>query len=839
VILNGSSILESKGVGLLGDITFSGMINSDLIPRDLIINTSGNTILNGSIGETLPLASLRINATGHTEIYGGNVTTLGDQDYSDAVTVHSDTEFVTSNSNITFLDTLNSGGSNRNVIFTAGTGNISFAGSVGGLNSLGSIQIKSANQFTAHNITASSLMQISGSGLTMLNGDLNTTGTIYIKGTDLQLNALANTVYGTIVIDLFGNGYIDSNALLNASNSTVNINNGTVYNSGQIISRSGTNLRNYSSLTLSGQILGTVDLMDSSTANITGQISGLVTIHNSSWFISNGTLNEGLLISGGSARLTGGTVNRTGNQSTIVSRSGSIVAQNTIIHGSTGSTGDTPTVYISGGNIDLGNATVPGHNTFTNGNGTRYLIFNNATANASVIGNVMNGVDTASANLSELYDTVDRIIDGVDFAGKGLVRIKADNVFVTKDSYYNQLGSSASDVQRAIDSAAVNDHIHVKAGDYNVTNSSNNGVVRINKSLRITGDGVVTTSVRAFVLSNGSNITDWGNISATSNVTILNGSVISNATSTPSLVTLIDNNGSLIFESGAYFNAQLDVVDKNLSIRSTAPGSPSIINSIGSGIANTAISLSGNGNITLSDLTLGGPGTALRANHIGRLVINRLLLNPNLSLNDGVVGVISNTGSFEYNGQDQDLTYTFNSTGLSTSLFNNQFLSFSPSGNTIVNGGNANDIFMIDKVMLDTTLNGGSGNDSFSIGTSFATSNASSTTWIDGNSGNNTLNAPVGQTNQFSLISSGMGSLNTSPQTNFENIQNISGGITNDVIVLSRGMVFSSITGGGGFDTIQVQSDSGDTVNMIISGNNSGSISGTSGISAHSQGSQI
>jgi Ca2+-binding RTX toxin-like protein len=206
-------------------------------------------------------------------------------------------------------------------------------------------------------------------------------------------------------------------------------------------------------------------------------------------------------------------------------------------------------------------------------------------------------------------------------------------------------------------------------------------------------------------------------------------------------------------------------------------------------------------------------------------------LNSNLTVTNGVVGTISNAGVFGYNGQDQDLTYKLNSTGFSTSLFNHQFLSFSPSGNTVFNGGNANDSFLIDRIMLNTTLNGGAGNDAFSLGTTMATSNSSSIAFIDGNSGDNTLNAPVGQNNQFSLTSSGSGSLNTIPQTNFQNIQNIIGGIANDVITITRGMVYSSISGGGGYDTLQVQSDAGDTVNMNISGYNSGSISGTSGIS--------
>jgi hypothetical protein len=198
---------------------------------------------------------------------------------------------------------------------------------------------------------------------------------------------------------------------------------------------------------------------------------------------------------------------------------------------------------ISGGTVNLGNATTAGNNTLNLGNGARYLLFNNASANVSAIGNVWNGVDAATANNSQLFDTVDRIIDSVDHSSLGLVRIKANRVYMTPDSFHTPLVSTAADVQRAIDIASPGDTVQVKAGDYKTSNS--NGVVRVSKSLTISGDGAVVTSVRAFVLDSGSDITGWSGISASSNVTIHSGAVISNATSTPSLVNLIDSNGSL------------------------------------------------------------------------------------------------------------------------------------------------------------------------------------------------------------------------------------------------------------------------------------------------------
>jgi hypothetical protein len=380
-----------------------------------------------------------------------------------------------------------------------------------------------------------------------------------------------------------------------------------------------------------------------------------------------------------------------------------------------------------------------------------------------------------------------------------------------------------------VNSASVNEIVSVKAGDYNVTNAPNNGVVTVSNNLTISGAGEANTSVRAFVLNNNSNITMWSGISATSNVTIHSGAIISNATATPTLVSLIDSNGSLIFDSGANFTAELSVANKNLTITSNTPNSYANISTIGSGAANAAIRVSGTGDLNLTDLRLSGPGSALNITNHGSLTITRLALSGGLAdLSTGVKGQIANTGPFTYNGQMTSTDYTFNSTGMSTSTFNNHFLSFIPTGNVTINASNGNDTLTVNRIMLATTLNGGAGDDTFSLGTTDANS---SVTRVNGDTGNNTLNAPVGRANVFTLTGNGTGTLNTGNTTTFSGIQNISGGTTGDIVVVNRGAVFTSITGGGGIDTIQVDSNAGDTVNMTISGTNTGNIIGSNGTS--------
>jgi hypothetical protein len=67
-----------SGVG----ITFNSGINGN---QALVVNDSGTTAFNGTVGGTGPLASVTTDAAGTTHIDGGAVTTSGTQTYNDNV----------------------------------------------------------------------------------------------------------------------------------------------------------------------------------------------------------------------------------------------------------------------------------------------------------------------------------------------------------------------------------------------------------------------------------------------------------------------------------------------------------------------------------------------------------------------------------------------------------------------------------------------------------------------------------------------------------------------------------------------------------------------------------
>ena len=57
--------------------------------------------------------------------------------------------------------------------------------------------------------------------------------------------------------------------------------------------------------------------------------------------------------------------------------------------------------------------------------------------------NVFNGVTLSAATTSQLFAIQDKIVDAVDVSGYGLVRLKADNIYLTPNSYFVPGGTTA------------------------------------------------------------------------------------------------------------------------------------------------------------------------------------------------------------------------------------------------------------------------------------------------------------------------------------------------------------------------------------------------------------
>jgi hypothetical protein len=92
--------------------------------------------------------------------------------------------------------------------------------------------------------------------------------------------------------------------------------------------------------------------------------------------------------------------------------------------------GKQPALLLTGGTVDLGTAADPGNNTL-NVNGPGLVLRNTSPNPVSALGDTFgaNGV-----NLPDPYRIADRIDDGLDTSGRGLVTFVAQNAFVTKSS---------------------------------------------------------------------------------------------------------------------------------------------------------------------------------------------------------------------------------------------------------------------------------------------------------------------------------------------------------------------------------------------------------------------
>jgi hypothetical protein len=196
---NGAVVLNANTVLTGSEITFENTVDSDNtgggtpVSNYRFLTLNADVVFNGAVGSNYALGSLSVS--GDTEINGGIVKTNGTQTYTGAVTLGTNTSFVTNNSNISFGSSIDSKAGVTpapNLSFTAGNGDISVAGAIGSNSALGDITILSAKDVTTNGITADDFTQLAGSGTSTFNGTTNLTGNFDFTGTNLTVNAPMN-----------------------------------------------------------------------------------------------------------------------------------------------------------------------------------------------------------------------------------------------------------------------------------------------------------------------------------------------------------------------------------------------------------------------------------------------------------------------------------------------------------------------------------------------------------------------------------------------------------------------------------------------------------------------
>ncbi|MGA2547222.1 MAG: FlgD immunoglobulin-like domain containing protein [Rectinemataceae bacterium] len=213
VVLTGNVALNS-GSGAINFLT-AATIDDDTTPgnANLIILSSGTTNFAKAVGSTRPITSLTTDAGGGTTIAGGSISTTGIQSYGDAVVLGANTTLSSVNSDIIFgassnLDTTTAG--SQNLTINAGTGNVSFAGTVGSIKRLGALSVTGGSGVAAFIKPAAAMTanSMSFTGPVQLQGVLTTLDTSAANGAisfNSTLDALAAGAQGFTITAGTGN----------------------------------------------------------------------------------------------------------------------------------------------------------------------------------------------------------------------------------------------------------------------------------------------------------------------------------------------------------------------------------------------------------------------------------------------------------------------------------------------------------------------------------------------------------------------------------------------------------------------------------------------------------
>ena len=160
---NGTALVQMEpDYGVTSESGFRTGVGGVIQSASGTVSILGDAQVEGAV----TAASVTTNAGGTTRL-NGNVTTTGTQTYNDAVELQSDIILTTTDSAVSFGGPVNAEATEGNSLtITAGAGDVSFAGAVGGApdGHLGVLTISSAHDVTAAAISAESLQQLAGSG---------------------------------------------------------------------------------------------------------------------------------------------------------------------------------------------------------------------------------------------------------------------------------------------------------------------------------------------------------------------------------------------------------------------------------------------------------------------------------------------------------------------------------------------------------------------------------------------------------------------------------------------------------------------------------------------------
>ncbi len=285
----------------------------------IILTNSGTLTASGSIQAS---GAFTQNGTGSSNLNSADITSGGSISFNGAVTATGSSSLTTASQPITLASTLNGPGG---LTFDAGTADITLTGAAGTTTRLGTLTFASAHDIATNSITAGSITQSAGSGVTTINGNINTNlaAGINLTGAGFSINGNVNTsAGGPLLIDhsapssfIFGNTTLVSGSFAESGSGTISLAGNLNTNNADITFNNPITLTNTSALN-SGN--GSGDILIQSTIDGAANLT-----------LSSGTGNTTLMnIIGGGTALTSLVINSANNVTTQGINAGSLSQNN-------------------------------------------------------------------------------------------------------------------------------------------------------------------------------------------------------------------------------------------------------------------------------------------------------------------------------------------------------------------------------------------------------------------------------------------------------------------------------------------------------------------------------
>ncbi|MBS0653703.1 MAG: hypothetical protein JSR39_09320, partial [Verrucomicrobia bacterium] len=198
-----ASILANTNIAVAGPISLTTA--GALTFNGTVTTTAGGAIAltnGGTLSITNPIVSSSSfiqSQTGTPTInLKANLTTAGTLQLASSATLTNNIVLNSGGGSLNLLGTVDSDATPRNLTLTAGSGSIALSSALGGTNPLSAFQISSAANATASNISAASIIQSAGTGLSHFTGTLSTTALsgVSLTGTQFTLDGIVTTTNG-------------------------------------------------------------------------------------------------------------------------------------------------------------------------------------------------------------------------------------------------------------------------------------------------------------------------------------------------------------------------------------------------------------------------------------------------------------------------------------------------------------------------------------------------------------------------------------------------------------------------------------------------------------------